>query len=261
MAQSSIQVVHRTLRVLEALTFAPTALSLTDVSRQVNLHRSTTLRILRTLAEDGYTVFHPKTRTWTVGPALLRLHAQAQIQTDVRNVAVPFMRALCDEVNETVQLATIVEDEVSYLEKIEPPRQAVRVLSEVGGRRPLYCTGLGKCLMSGLDDHELEALVNRIELTPYTENTIVDRKTLLHEVRKIRHIGYSLDQREYNRAVVCVAAPIRDASGEIIAALSVSAIGLDPDSDTFHRIIDADVGAAERISLALGGKFPDADHD
>ncbi|MEQ8298414.1 MAG: IclR family transcriptional regulator [Nitratireductor sp.] len=253
---SSIQVVHRSLRVLETLAGAETPLSLTTVAERVSLHRSTTLRILRTLAEDGYAAFQAKTKSWTVGPAVLRLQAGARASTDLRQVARPVMQALSHAVGETVQLATMVDAEVCYLDKVEPPDQEIRVLSEVGSRRPLYCTALGKALLAGLDEQTLAQTVAGLRFERHTDETITDPETLIREVAEARRRGYSLDRREYNRAIQCSAAPIRDANGAIIAAISVSTIGLDIASETFADIIAHNLAAAHEISHAMGWRAP-----
>ncbi|MDN2564873.1 IclR family transcriptional regulator [Aquibium sp. A9E412] len=254
----SVQVVHRSLRVLETLSAAIGPLSLSAVSQAVGLHRSTTLRILRTLADDGYTVFDPDKRTWVIGPAILRLQAGARAHGDLRHVALPIMQALCERVGETVQLATMLNHQVCYLEKVEPPEQQVKVLTEIGSRRPLYCTALGKALMSGLEPAELEPLVAAMELVPHTERTVTDRRALLDQVAEARRRGYALDLREYNRAVQCSAAPVRDATGSVVGALSISTIGLEADSAAFRAIIDRNVEAAQALSRALGWQPPAA---
>lgn len=251
-AHTSVQVVHRSLRVLEALSAAHMALSLTTISERVGLHRSTTLRILRTLADDGYTVFEPRSRTWIIGPAILRLQAGARFTNNLQQSALSFMQQLSSDVGETVQLAAMVDNEVCYLEKIEPPEQQVRVLSEVGDRRPLYCTALGKALMSGLEPGELSALIAKLDLVRHTDRTITDPTVLRREVEEAARRGYSLDRREYNRAVQCSAAPIRDPSGNVVAALSVSTVGLEDGSEAFQQIIVRNMETARRISEALG---------
>jgi DNA-binding IclR family transcriptional regulator len=237
---------------METLAAADTPLTLTDVSDRVGLHRSTALRLLRTLAQDGYAAAGPHPRTWTAGPAILKLQTQVHRNKDLRQVALPVMRALCVDIGETVQMGMMVDDQVSYVEKVEPPDQSVRVLSDVGSRRPLHCTALGKSLLSGLEPEMLSALISRLPLERHTSHTIVDPVLLLEEIARVRQMGYSIDRREYSRAVQCCAAPIREATGKVIAAMSVSTIGLEDNPEAFNDIIRRNCQAAQEISAALG---------
>ena len=249
---SSVQVIRRALTVLEVLSGASGPVSLSDISRQTDLHKSTALRILRTLADDNYTVYERDSRRWRLGPGILRLQAGARAGNDLRNVALPVMRRLRDDIGETVQLANLADDEICYLEKAEPPLQAVRVLTEPGSRRPVHCTALGKVLLSGLDGEVLDDLLGRLTFHRYTDHTITNADALRLEVNRVPAAGHALDNREYNRACVCVAAPVRNDQGEMIEGLSVSTIGLDVASPTFVEIIGKVKATAEEVSLALG---------
>ncbi len=252
---ASVQVIRRALTLLEALSSAGGPISLSDLSRSADLHKSTALRILRTLADSGYTVYERDSRRWLLGPGILRLQAGARRRNDLHSIALPIMRRLCGELGETVQLANLANDEICYLEKAEPP-QEVRILSEPGSRRPVYCTALGKVLLSGLAEDELDRLLGRLSFDKFTEQTITDRAVLKDQVRLVSETGHAIDNREYNRAVVCAAAPVRDDSGAIIASLSVSTIGLDAESPTFAKIIEQTKAAGAEISSALGWRAP-----
>ena len=180
------------------------------------------------------------------------MQAGARAGNDLRSVALPVMRRLCEDVGETVQLANLVDDEICYLEKAEPPPQGVRILTEPGSRRPVYCTALGKVLLSSLSEDALDDMLGRISFHAFTERTITEPDKLRDQVRAVPEAGYAVDNREYNRACVCAAAPVRDVSGTMVAGLSVSTIGLDVGSVTFVEIIAKVKATAEELSLALG---------
>ena len=249
---SSVQVIRRALTLLEVLSTSVGPVSLSDISRHAGLHKSTALRILRTLADSGYTVYERDSRRWRLGPGILRLQAGARQRNDLRSVALPVMRRLCEDIGETVQLANLVDDEICYLEKAEPPPQGVRILTEPGSRRPVYCTALGKVLLSSLPDDMLDELLGRLSFHRFTERTITDPKELRHQIRAVPGAGHAVDNREYNRVCVCAAAPVRDDSGAMVASLSVSTIGLDAESPTFVEIIAKLKATAKELSLALG---------
>jgi len=249
---SSVQVIRRALKLLEALSAAGSPVSLSDISRRAELHKSTALRILRTLADSGYTVFERDSRRWRLGPGILRLQAGARAGNDLRSVALPVMRRLCEDIGETVQLANLMDDEICYLEKAEPPPQGVRILTEPGSRRPVYCTALGKVLLSSLSGERLDELLGRLSFQAFTTRTITDADKLRDQIRAVAAAGYAVDNREYNRACVCAAAPVRDESGAMVAGLSASAIGLDVGSAIFVEIIAKVRESAAELSLALG---------
>ncbi len=249
---SSVQVIRRALTLLEVLSRASGPRSLSDISRRADLHKSTALRILRTLADSGYTVHERDSRRWRLGPGILRLQAGARQRNDLRSVALPVMRRLCEDIGETVQLANLVDDEICYLEKAEPPPQGVRILTEPGSRRPAYCTALGKVLLSSLSEDSLDELLGRLSFHRFTEQTITDPEKLRDQIRAVPAAGHAVDNREYNRACVCAAAPVRDDSGAMIAGLSVSTIGLEAESPAFLEIIAKLKATAEELSRELG---------
>ncbi len=249
---SSVQVIRRAFTLLEILSTAVGPVSLSDISRRAELHKSTALRILRTLADSGYTVYERDSRRWRLGPGILRLQAGARQRNDLRSVALPVMRRLCEDIGETVQLANLVDDEICYLEKAEPPPQGVRILTEPGSRRPVYCTALGKVLLSSLPEDVLDELLGRLSFHRFTERTITDPEDLRDQIRAVPEAGHAVDNREYNRACVCAAAPVRNDSGVMVASLSVSTIGLEVESPAFVEIITKVKATAKELSLQLG---------
>lgn len=253
-SSGSIKVVHRALRVLEVLATAETPLTLTEIAKRSDLHPSTALRILRTLAEGGYIVGRSKPPTWTLGPAILRLQSGPRFSNVVGEIVLPYMRRLCRETGHTVHLAQLIEDEVCYTEKVDPPEQEVLIKSKIGGRRPIYATALGKILASGLPATELHNLSGRLQMTSFTPNTITTPDAFLAEIEKVAAQGYAVDDHELSAALVCVAAPIRDAKGDVIFAISVSTVGVHNGSEQFALINRATIEAARDISEALGHK-------
>lgn len=251
-ASSSVQVVRRTLRILEALASANGALTLTELAKRVSLHPSTVLRILRTLADDGYITPHSKPPTWTLGPAFLRLKAEAGLRNPLREVARPYIWALSLKTGQTVHLGNLLDGEVCYLDKMEPPDQGVVIATTVGTRRPLHATALGKVLLAGLDPERLKKMVAQLRMVALTAHTITDRQKLLLEVDAVRARGFALDRRECNLVVQCAAAPIRDARSDVVAALSVSTIGLEIDTPEFEGIVKDIIATADTISRELG---------
>ncbi|SCZ28533.1 IclR family transcriptional regulator [Afifella marina] len=246
---SSIQVLHRSLGILEVLAAAEGPLSLTEISRSVGLHKSTVLRILRSLADGGYALWRPKTRTWSIGPSLARLQPGAQSRGELTSLARPVMRDLCATIGQTVQIATLVDGQICYLEKAEPQG---RLPSHTVSHRPAHCTALGKVLLAGLSPAALDALLARVEIRSFTDNTITDEARLRREIAAVAVQGYAVDDREFRPATVCTAAPIRDASGNVLGGLGVSVAGMDARGAAFAAIIQRNMAAARQISSQFG---------
>ena len=172
---------------------------------------------------------------------------------DFIEVSKPIMTDLAEKVRETVHLAVLSDCAVVYVDKVDSPRGLV-VMYKIGQRAPLYCTALGKVLLAFQQDSNRIRIIDQIELKPFTSNTIVSKKKLLEELIKIKHQGYAIDFREYEEGVECLAAPILNHTGEIIAALSFSGPQRKINTRQEKRFVNSIVEAAALISKGLGYK-------
>jgi IclR family acetate operon transcriptional repressor len=153
---------------------------------------------------------------------------------------------------ETVQLAVLADGGVVYIEKIEPPDLPLRINTQIGTRRPVHCTALGKVLAAGRERREVEQIVQAGGLQRFTPRTITSLSALLEELARVRRAGYAVDDREYNELVSCAAAPVRNNAGTIVAGLSISTFGIAADSARFRELVERTVATAGAISAALG---------
>lgn len=255
---ATFRVIERAMRVLRCLSDHPGGLTLTELSRAVDLHKATVSRFLKAFEQGGFVTVAPTGRVWRLGPALLDIGARARGRVDMRDAARPIMEEACRLTNQTVQLAVLADDGITYVEKVEPEELPLRINTQVGSRRPLHCTALGKVLAAFHGDlTEIDRIATSAGLRQVTPRTITSLSAFHEELARVKRSGYAVDDREYNELVTCAAAPVRDSTGCTVAGLSISTVGVPVKSARFKGLIDAATNAAERISLALGWRNDD----
>jgi len=250
----SVRVLDRAMRILKHLAQQPGGLNLTKLSSEIDLHKATVLRFLRTMEQGGFVASGSDGKSWRLGPAFLDINMRMLVRHDIREIARPEMEALSARTGQTVQLALLSEGAVVYIGKVEPAELPLKINTQIGTRRPIHCTSLGKVMAAFGDQTEMERAVRASGMQRFTSQTITSLPQLREEFSGIRARGYAIDDREYNDLVACVAAPIRDASGDVIAALSVSTFVMSVGSASFRRLIPSSVDAAKRISAMVGWK-------
>jgi DNA-binding IclR family transcriptional regulator len=246
------QSLDRGLLILQRLAGAE--MSLDELSSDLDVHKTTVLRLLRTL-ESHRMVQRDAQHRYRLGSGLFQLAQQSLDERDVRQMAAPQLRTLNQQHGHTVHLATYEAGEVVYVDKYDG-RHAVRMYSRIGNIAPLHCTAVAKVLLAELPESELRAIVNRIEFAAYTAHTITEPGAFLNELAQVREQGWAADRAEHEDFINCVAAPIRDASGRPIAAVSMSVpqlvlaqddvLALAPDLVTATDSISADYGWTPR---------------
>ena len=165
--------------------------------------------------------------------------------------ATPHLKELVRKCNETVHLGVLEGGEVLYLAK-EESSQTIRMISYVGKRAPLHCTALGKVLLAFLPEEERKKILKQEELPRLTDNTITDRNKLEKELSKIQIQGFALDREENEKDVRCIAAPIRNYRGEVIAAISISSPVFRIDKNAQNNLKVALIETSRKISKRLG---------
>jgi DNA-binding IclR family transcriptional regulator len=248
----NIQVLERAFNLMDVLLEARTPLSLETLVARTGMPKSTVFRIISNLIRYGY-LCETDDGYW-LGLKMISFGQAVDERLDVRSVAAPYLSALRDKTNETVYLATLNQDwAVMYLDKY-PSRQLVGVtLHAVGMTIELYCTALGKVLAAYHPESDVQKWLQTHELTPRTPHTITDPQAFLAELQAIRHRGYGLDNAERSLSIRCIAVPIRNAYGKVIAAMSVAG----PAERMPVPLIDSEMAylaleTAQKISTALG---------
>ncbi len=213
---TGVQVIARATDVLRALEAEPGGLSLAKIARRVELPRSTVHRIVTALEAESLVVPASPSGGYRLGPELARFAASAG--GELRELVRPFIEQLRYEADETVDLAVLNRDRVFFVDQVAAPHR-LQALSAVGVSLPAHCTAIGKALLAGLTDEQVERLLPE-RLPAESTNTITDRTELLADLERVRASGVAYDREELTIGISAVGAAIRDASS-VVAALSI----------------------------------------
>ena len=213
--------VKKALELLDHFTAERPELSLAEISREVDAHKSSVFRVLTTLEAAGFLEKDPQSGKYRLGLKILDLAGRVWGRHDIRQIATPYMEELARDTGEIIHLAVLDGADIVYLEK-KGQGQVLTVATRVGGRNPAYASSMGKILLADLSESELKAVLGRTKLEKLTPNTITEMPRLLEELGRIREQGFALDNEETFPGIRCVGAPIRGAGGRVIAAVSVT---------------------------------------
>ena len=245
---TGVESVRRALRILRCFTVEVPEWGVSDLTRQLGMHKSTVYRSLATMESEGF-VHHSADGRYALGWRLFELGGALRGWPSIRKVVLRRLEELVAATSETAHLAVFDEGSVLYVEKVESSRP-LRMPSAVGKRVPAHCTALGKVFLAGLAQHELLPLIYR-PLAAITPRTIVDSDDLRKAVESVRERGYAVDDEEIEEGLMCVAAPIVDDQDGVAAAISIAG----PTSRLGPRLeqhVDSVRATARALSLELG---------
>lgn len=250
-----VGVVTKVLHILETLHDAPSGLQLKDVAQLTGINKSTAYRFLAHLEHDGY-VFRDSSGAYAIGVRLARLASGSSYQTTLRKLSRPILQQLWRVTGETVNIAVLDGREVLYLDVMESSH-TFRLVSQVGMRRPVYCTALGKVMLAFIPEEEQQYFFDGMSFERFTPHTIRGAAQLRKEFALIRQRGFSIDNEEAYLGSRCIGAPIFEASGKIAAALSVSGPTTRVTREKVPMVAAAAKNAAMAISRTLGYAIAD----
>ena len=216
----SIEVLTRAINVLSMFGHARPQLSLSEIVAAVGLPKTTVFRLLSSLVARDFCEFDPASGKYSLGFALVRLADIRRRQTNVHDVAIPIMRDIRNEVNETVILSVRSGDfrvHIDFVEGLLPMRR----MADLGVRAPLYAGAASKVLLAGMEDDEIESYLARTELTPLQKATITSKAVLWREIQTIRKRGYAESKGEIFTGGGALAAPLKDFSGKTVAVMDI----------------------------------------
>jgi DNA-binding IclR family transcriptional regulator len=238
------------IKVLELLADKQ-ELTVTKVAEHLGLNRAGSHRFLATLRELGYVEKSADSR-YRLTFKILELGMKLANRFEIRQVARPFMQELHAIFNETVNLAYWDGSIVVHLDKIES-QELLRIDLAIGSRAPVYCTGLGKSILAFLPEEEREAVLKRVKLVRFTENTITRRAKLNEELAKIRKTGVAFDREEVVVGLRCVASPVFDYTGLPRYAMSIAGPATRMTDDVMRRMQKEVKRICFSLSKYLGG--------
>jgi len=252
---SGTAALEKAFDVLDAIAEAPSPPSFAELISITGLPRSTLYRILALLEARRLVALDASGARYLPGLHLMEISRWAWERSDVRSAASSILRTLAKETGETVHLASLIDNEIVYLDKVDS-EHAIRLYSAIGKRSPVHCTGLGKVLTAFLSPQARANLLEQLNFHRFTPHTLADAAELMREWDDIRRTHIGFDREEHALGVHCAAAPIFDFRGQPVAALSVTAPTFRVSAAQLEQLVPGVLAAARTITDALGGAIP-----
>lgn len=252
MADNLVQSVDRAITILETLAKNKNGYRITELANATGLHKSTVYRLLSTLISRGYAEKCLDSENYKLGIRILLLGSSILDRMDLRNIAKPYIKELSQKTKEVVHLSILDDGEAVYIDKVESPDHSIRMYSQIGKRGPLHCTAVGKILLAGLKDNEVEKIMEQKGMQKYTKSSIDNLHQLMGELSIIRERGYAFDEMEHEEGIRCVAVPINDRSGKVIASISLSGPIIHVTQYRMPELTEDILKTAKEISYQMG---------
>lgn len=249
---SGVQSVERALTILEILAAAGEE-GVTAIASKIGVHKSTAFRLVSALENAGLVEQSGDRGKYRLGMGVLRLAAATTARLDVVQEARPVSRRLAATTGETVNIAVLSEGSALYVDQVAGG-SSLQAHNWVGQHIPLHATSNGKILLSELSDAELRATLG--SLAAYTDTTVTTKKALRSQLDEVRAAGYAVAVDELEVGLTAVAAPIRNAHGDVIASLSLSGPTFRLDEPRIEEVLAELLAAAAEISHRLGWQTP-----
>ena len=254
MERGGVQSLDRAFDLLELLCKSPNGMTIHRLSETTGLHKSTVHRLLNAMADRGYVQRDTESAVYRAGMRICELGDYVLDNLDVVARARDAMERLSRHTGETVHLVMRQGNEIVYIHKVESLHGGVRMVSRIGARRPLYCTGVGKAILASQSDQEALECWNSSTRIAYTPHTITKEAAFLHELNEIRRLGYALDNEENELDVRCVATAIPDWRGQCQYALSISAPLSRMTDERIMNMVPDLMQARQEIAVNLGAR-------
>ncbi|MGB0100429.1 MAG: IclR family transcriptional regulator [Nocardioides sp.] len=247
-ASAGVQSVDRALTILEVLARVGEA-GVTEIAGELGVHKSTAFRLVSTLESHRLVEQATERGRYRLGVGVLRLAGATTARLDLVQEARPVCRRLAADTGETVNIAVLSESSALYLDQVAGS-SALQPHNWVGQHIPLHATSNGKVLLSGLDEERVAEVLG--SLSRYTSGTITTKATLRAELAQVRESGYAVAVDELEEGLTAVAAPIRNAHGDVIASMSVSGPSFRLTEARVEAVLPQLVAAADEVSRRLG---------
>jgi len=250
---STLQSVERAILILKSFSLDKPERGVSELSRELGLHKSTVSRLMKTLEQGGLLSRNPETERYQLSVELIGLAAQVVSYVDIREVARPFLRRLAEMCQETVNLSVLDAYQVINLEQFVPQTRQVKNIGRVGRRMCTHCTAAGKVFLAYLPEEELGPILEA-GLERFTPHTITDPDELRRELAWMRERGYAIAQEELEEGLNVVAVPVRDHTGQPVASVSVAGPAYRVTPEVFPSLASQLIDTAMEISQRLGHK-------
>ncbi|WP_042350309.1 IclR family transcriptional regulator [Bacillus massiliigorillae] len=249
--ENMVKSVSRALDIITILSLKKGGLGVTEIANQIDINKSSVYRILSTLVQYGYVEQDADTGRYKLGYKFLEISSKLLESIDLRTEAQPFLKELENETNEVIHLVVYDQGEVVYIEKLEG-NELLRMHSRVGKRAPMHCTSVGKTILANLPTNVVLSILETRGMPSHTKYSIVDKDELLQELAKVKECGFAYDLEENEYGITCIAAPIFDHAGQVIAAVSISGSTIRMKNERLAQLQPHIIAAGKQISTRLG---------
>lgn len=240
--------VERALAILGFLDGARRGWNISEISRKLKIPKSSTHVLVLTLERQGYLKREPGSREYTLGLKLYGLGRGLMDNLALPSKALPAMEWLSERTGLTVHLAVLEMDQAMYIQKVEAPG-LIRFDTYVGKRTNLHCTAVGKTLLAYTTWQRQQRFLSRGSLARYTKNSITTVAALRQELQRIRGRGYAIDDQEEELQIRCIAAPVLNCVGELVAAVGITG--------TTGQVLKEDIERFARLTLQAASRVLD----
>ena len=246
------QSLGRGLAILRYVANNGAYVTVKEVAQEIGVDPSTSSRLMSTLEKQGLLQQDPRTHTFRLGTGVLELANALVASYNLGEYSHDVVRWLAGETGEGAHLAVLVQGEAIFLDRTAG-RGPITVHTEIGARDPVYCSAIGRALLSGLTDAEVKRELADVPLKRLTRKTATSLSAVLAKVDLTRKKGYAFDDEERHAGVQCIAAPVRDHSGHVVAAIGISGPTPNIQRATEAALASVVLTAASRLTAQLGG--------
>jgi DNA-binding IclR family transcriptional regulator len=240
---------ENSLRLLNLFSMDETELSISDISKKLNIGKSTTHRLLQTLKSEGFIKKDPKTNLYSLGTSLLAMKKIIHSRFLICQIALPFLQELVTLSGESAHIATLQNTDVIYLYKLECDHP-VRLLSYIGKRNPAFCTSSGQAILAYQSKETIEKVIKK-GLTSFTSKTITSPQKFLKKLSQIKQQGYALSKEELHEGVASISAPIWSRNGEVRYSVSIAGPIQRINDNSIPHLAQLVVKTAKSLSLKI----------
>lgn len=218
----AVKSAERVLRIFEHLSGFPNGLTAKEISSQLGFAGSSTHELLKTLSENDYLI-EDENKHFILGPKLIQLGHNAECYYDINKIATPYLKQIMQKIDETVFMAILSKNEIVYVSK-QNSNTTVATNANIGSRKPIYCTGLGKAFLSFMPEAESEKILASLEYKQFTSLTVKNSEEMREQIKCFRKLGYAIDDGEIEEGLYCIAVPVYEQNYKLAVCISVSGL-------------------------------------
>lgn len=228
--EKTVSSLNKALQVLDCFA-EESQLGATQISRRLGMSKGYASKILSTLCQEGYIDKNYETKKYELGMHIFALSRALGEKYVITKVASPYLQELANIIRQRVYLAMQYRNKVLYLDAFYPIGEIGLIRNILGEEAELYCTGIGKAILSNMPPHELERYCSHLIFQQYTDKTLMSESALRQDIEKSRQRGYAIDDMEHEFGIRCLAMPILSRSRRTVAAVSISGSSLNITND------------------------------